>query len=263
MLGKLLKYEFKSTARIFLPLYALVIIFSVICRVFNMLSEKLEVLMIPGTILYVLYSLLIIAVIIITFIAVLSQFYKNLIGDEGYLMFTIPVEPYNHILTKMIVSVTWIISSVIIGILSLFILIINKGLWEVLAAALKNPMVLSVITHILIIMAAAVICNILMIYTSISLGQLVTGHKIIGSVAAYLGLYMAEQIVGVILLLVLSGTGLNIFSFGEINNSSFADVINGNFLTVFTLLLCGEYTCFSVAYFCITNHIFNKKLNLE
>jgi hypothetical protein len=46
-----------------------------------------------------------------TLIVLIQRFYKNLLGDEGYLMFTLPVQSWSHILSKLAVSMLWTVVS--------------------------------------------------------------------------------------------------------------------------------------------------------
>lgn len=98
MLRKLLKYEFKATARTMVPLYIVLIAFSL----FHLVINPLDVLESTGntsirTIIamldIMLYVVLIVGLSIMTLVIMIQRFYKNLLGDEGYLMFTLPVKP--------------------------------------------------------------------------------------------------------------------------------------------------------------------------
>ena len=82
MLGKLTKYEIKATARIFLPLYAGLLLFALINKVFieiNLLQTRMAFLpLISGAI----YFFIIVATFIITLVVMIQRFYKNLLSDE-------------------------------------------------------------------------------------------------------------------------------------------------------------------------------------
>ena len=85
MLGKLLKYEFRATGRLFLPLYGALVIFALINAL--LLSFR-EIPQLPAVLAMLVNILLAIAVFVVTFIVMIQRFYKNLLSDEGYLMFT-------------------------------------------------------------------------------------------------------------------------------------------------------------------------------
>ena len=106
MLGKLMKYEFKSMGRIFLPIYVTLIIIAVVNRVFRI--GNLEVgFAISAFILVLLFM----GLGCVTIIEIIQRFNKNLLKDEGYLMFTLPVTSTQLIMSKLLISLVWTILS--------------------------------------------------------------------------------------------------------------------------------------------------------
>ena len=95
MLGKLLKYELKATSRVFIPLYIAILVVSIV----NGLSLNLEILNIQGLATIVLMCLFI-SLFVITIVVTIQRFNKNLLKDEGYLMFTLPVSSKHLVLSK-------------------------------------------------------------------------------------------------------------------------------------------------------------------
>ena len=87
MLRKLLKYEFKSTGRTFLPIYGALLITAFLTRlfVFNKDVSNSFFLGIFQMVLSSLFGFLLMAVFILTLVVSLQRFYKNLLGEEGYL----------------------------------------------------------------------------------------------------------------------------------------------------------------------------------
>ncbi len=110
MLGKLMKYEFKATARLFIPMYLILLVLSSVNWVLLELSgystnftlfpagSTLQNIfeMLAGTT-TMIYVLAIFAVLFLTFIIFVYRFYKNLLGGR-YLMMTLPVKPSQHLL---------------------------------------------------------------------------------------------------------------------------------------------------------------------
>ena len=84
MLGKLIKYEFKSLLRIFLPLYAVMIALSSVIPTTDTFNDV-------GA--FVVFALVVISTSIFIGLAIFTilRFNSSLFGDEGYLMFTLPV----------------------------------------------------------------------------------------------------------------------------------------------------------------------------
>ena len=85
MLTKLLKYEFLSTGRIFLPLYLTLVGVSAILKLFITIERSIDLMIVPQVLFTLLYVVLIVAVFALVYILACMRFYRNLLGDEGYL----------------------------------------------------------------------------------------------------------------------------------------------------------------------------------
>ena len=97
---KLLKYEWKACARICLPLYAVELLVAFINRLlYSDIGSKL-LYGIPSIVMTMLYAAIMVALFVVTAVVLVQRFYKNLLGSEGYLMFTLPVSVSQHILSK-------------------------------------------------------------------------------------------------------------------------------------------------------------------
>ena len=57
---------------------------------------------------YMLYMGVMMAAFVVTAVILIQRFYKNLLGSEGYLMFTLPVTVTQHLLSKTIIAVVMI-----------------------------------------------------------------------------------------------------------------------------------------------------------
>ena len=109
MLGKLLKYELKATSRVFVPLYIAILVVSIV----NGLSLNLEIFNIQGLATIILMCLFI-SLFVITIVVTIQRFNKNLLKDEGYLMFTLPVSSKSLVLSKYLTSLIWTLISILI-----------------------------------------------------------------------------------------------------------------------------------------------------
>ena len=94
MLKQLLKYEFKATKRLYFGLYLALALLSVVLGVtfrqehalaHSTSFQNLEV------ILMIVYVSVILAIAVLCFVNTIQRFYQNLLGREGYLMHTLPV----------------------------------------------------------------------------------------------------------------------------------------------------------------------------
>lgn len=261
MLAKLIKYEMKATSRILVPLYLILFFMSIVNRFIFKMSDDGKVLGLFNQFMVLTYILSIFIVLIVTFIYMIVRFYRNLLTDEGYLMFTLPVKTHQHITSKLLVTIFWSIISFAAVLLSLFIAfatvdsipLISSGIKEAIESMSNelggNWIMMSI--ELLIMFILGIISNILFIYVSIAVGQLFGKHKIIGSFAAYIIIYTALQFL-MMLLLIPAG-----FYFS--NNPPDASFIPRVFFPVSIAITALGCVCF----FAATNYIFKRKLNLD
>lgn len=273
MLRKLMKYELKSTARMFIPFYIALFVIAGINKLFFSVNHSYTTFFAFSKSFTVFaYVLIIICVFVLTFAVMIQRFYKNLLGDEGYLMHTLPVKPYKHILSKGIISIFWLIISIIVTVASLCILAIGTGLipsifdyigktsnylWF-LSPNLRVNIIITFVQAIIFVIVA-VITEILRFYAAMSLGQLFSKHKLIASFGAYIILNMITQFINTIFA---------IFSIKIAESIDFASLparslVFSNYahicLGVLTLLVL----LYGAGFYITTHFILKKKLNLD
>lgn len=260
MLGKLIKYEFKSTMRIFLPLYGVIIGFTLIRKLLDILD--IEFFFSDG-ILVTTYALLTVGIIALTFIVGILRFYKNILGSEGYLMNTLPVRSWQLVFSKLFSSVCWFFGSMLVLISSVLIQLSSKGIlvdiwnsgkliWDGLLQEFgwQGGLLLGELGLMMIIYACY---GFLMVYCAMVIGHLFNSNRIIYSFVAYIGLYFIVQIISVVTMLVYGfgfAGGLAFLNRGEV----------GLTLLTIQLVMSG---IISVAFYLVTNYIVKKRLNLE
>lgn len=261
MLGKLFKHELKATTRFLAPIYLILLLLSIMDRIvlnLDIFPGALQV--IPGFITFA-YVIAIIAVIAVTFIVMIMRFYKNLMSDEGYLMFTLPVKSHELINSKLLVSIGWTILSVLTVIFSLFIVFLNptqmSSFWDVFKSAITEIKgefggnFALLVVEMVVMLLISIVEGIMMIYVSIAIGQLFNGHKLIGAFVSYIGIYFVIQIVVSIFLVIASLLFKKTIS--DINAvPELILPITITFLAIFSGIFYG-----------VTNFIFKRKLNLE
>ena len=259
MLGKLLKYEIKATARIFLPLYLVLSVFAIIN---SFMSFNADTFSLPQFITLTLYIIILVGMFVASLIVMIQRFYKNLLSEEGYLMFTLPVKPYKHIVSKLIVSVMWVILSSITALASILIIASKEitfseiftdlgMLWD-RAYSFLGASLYHLIIQMTIGLIVSVVTSILLIYVSIALGHLSNNHKILASIGAFLGIYVIAQIVSGVLFIGSDGQGL-IYTLSQHSPIPFTLI----------WLAIAISAVFATVYFIITNIILTKRLNLE
>jgi len=269
MLGKLLKHEMKATARIFLPMIGALAIFSVINKF--LYSDMVSGMLLSGysswlsSILYfissTIYGLLIAAAFVATFIVLLQRFYRNLLKDEGYLMFTLPVKPWQHIAVKTINSGIW---GFINGAVAFFSILFLSGelpqffrgwgeFWSEFGWMCRDAGISTVGAFLELILLFLVLLfgSMLPVFASISIGQLWKNHRVLGAVGAYIALILITQ--------TLVSVGITLW--GEVflvQISSAAAVWHTILVTCIVSLLFFFAVCFVA-----TNLILSKRLDLE
>ena len=111
MLGKLMKHEFRATARIMLPVMgamaALALLANLSIRGLAGNLSDVPMLKILFTLIIIFFGAAVIATVVMSLVIMVSRFYRNLLKDEGYLMFTLPVSVHELIWSKLIVSLVW------------------------------------------------------------------------------------------------------------------------------------------------------------
>lgn len=260
MLSKLLKYELKATARIFLPLYVVLLSFALINRLISSFST-LEG-QTPQVITMIIYISILVTMVVITFVMIIQRFYKNLLTDEGYLMFTLPTKAWKHIMSKLLIAMLWIAASGIAALTSIFITSANESTLTELMSTIRflkdnlstylNASIIIFALELLLIGLISLVSGVLIIYASIAIGHLFNQHRIIASIGAFIALSTLSQI-----LYVVIGSA---FSF-NINLNEIEAV--GPVIHYALLLILIFYGLIGSGYFIITNYILSKRLNLE
>jgi len=193
MLGKLIKHEFKATARVFLPAFIGIIVLSLLCRLFFLTGflENFANGAIP-TLIYVFFALAMVALCTGAMIVICWRFYSNLLRDEGYLTHTLPVSIDSHIWTKLLVGSFWSIISVIVLLGCLMIAFLTSDLLLKIPFDLRNLINKLIselgvfrIVQIIILLILYTFNGLLSVYSAMAIGQLFDKHKIWGSILAY------------------------------------------------------------------------------
>lgn len=265
MLGKLLKYEFKATSKFFISMYLLIVVTIILNGVFmlNSIMSKSQHISIM-----VIASLLI-ALITLTVIICINRFRKNLLGEEGYLMFTIPTKTYKIILSKYICSLIWTLLTFIITIISYSIIMVQQSTsigtiygegvtlyiddkiisFTELAKTNKDFIV---IAFVILLILSFISIVIFAVYNSLAIAQLsiFNKYRTIASTVSFLGICV-----------VLNGLNIlanNIFPKPDISDLTFI----GAFTKVMTLGILENFIIIIILFIGL-NYTLTKKLNLD
>jgi hypothetical protein len=247
---KLLKYELGVTARVFLPLYGVLLAFCF----FSGIAAPLAISQ-PGVIFsgvrFAVFFALAVAISVLTLVLTVQRFYENLLGCEGYLMFTLPVSSHSLILSKLLTASCWLIlSGLAVGLGSLLMIGGQLShLREVLEYGLGpiNPLFLDNLWLYLIEWLAQTLSStlryVLMIYASISVGHLMNRNRASVSFMAFVGFFALQSSLRSLSLLVLDYLGAA--------------------APIYSLLGIGGGLALGAVYYLITHWVLTHRLNLE
>lgn len=272
MLAKLLKYEFKATGRTLLPVYAVLIVISLLTRFsvnhngFYSLSDSL-LLGIIQTVIVLAYGCIIGMVCVVTVLLLIQRFYKNLLRDEGYLMHTLPVKPWQNIMAKLLPAVLWSLLSLFMAVLSTFIISMDMHGWAMFFREFGDLMYQIFtefgvhgplfILEALLLVFAAMAHEILQVYAALAMGHTANSRRILWSVAAYIGITLAVSFITMLGLQLLTTNGLGQAIYDMLYGHYYAAMHCGLWvLIIYTML-------FNAVFFGVANHILKHKLNLE
>lgn len=268
MLGTLMKYEFKAVGRLLLPLYAAWFIAAILLGL-SLGGDGTDNSPLFITLSGILYGGACVSAIILTVIILIQRFYKNLLGNEGYLMFALPVSTGRHLTSKVISGAVWSVAGVLVGLLTTFAIIISlEGfssfldelrfmVGDVQIMLREEPAaILSVFELILVVLvfAASIVVR---IYASIAIGHQWGNHRVLGAILAYIGFGIIESLIGN-LISRLPYTSLPDFIIEHGNNLS--PVAQLNLSLLFVLIIV---TFVTAIYWFIAWKLLNSKLNLE
>lgn len=266
MLKKLYKHEFYSLFRNMLPIYAAMMALAALSRLSWLIETGNDLIDSLVKFSNVLYFFSIAAVFVVGVVVTVTRFYKHLLSHEGYLTFTLPFKPTQHIICKLICGVTVTIINFLVSISSLLILGIGTEALDEIFEAI--PIGLEIITkyvsagnivllafEIVLLVIVALCESLLMFYAAMALGQSFKS-KVGGAVLCYFIMYSAVQFIGLIGISVTNGL------FGN-KIANFFSTFGAEKLSIFLLFVILYTAVLGTAYFLIARHMLTKKLNLE
>lgn len=270
MLGKLLKYEFKATAKVFLPLYITLLVVAII----NGFFINSEMFNIRG-LLMMLFGALLIALFVITVIVLVQRFSKNLLGDEGYLMFTLPVKSSSILISKYLVALLWTVLSAMISAIAFFLITLIPltmdgvtNLSEYLGILVEGVKLiftsddLPFVINMILVMFISYSTFIFTVYLALSMGQLsmFNKHRNLASFISFIGINVALSFIQNLLMAMFFKNSKEQMLFNiEIDTlNGVTTAINSGFVFAIVINLV-----LLVGLFFATKYILDKKLNLE
>ena len=277
MLGKLIKHELRGSGRTMLPFILVSLFLSVMAGLsmramehqqdyswFNILFGIVIFLFVAG----------LMAVCIMSVVVVINRFRQNLLGDEGYLMFTLPVSVDQHIWAKLIVSAIWCLATALTCMLAVvLVLLCNVRTFDVnwsevgyvmgeLGRVIREFGILHIVGYcleLLVMFFAGVCVSCLTFYCAMAIGYSFANRKVLLSVLAFFGLDIFFSMVQSALIAALNGMpGVERF----LDNLDLSQV--GTAGSVHIVMLCWilYLAVYAAVLYIPTRLLLKKKLNL-
>lgn len=264
MFGKLLKYDFRSMSKQFAFIWPAALALALVNHfTLGGMDSTGTVGETAAGIAMLVYVAILMAMFIIAVIFVIQRFYKGLLGDEGYLMHTLPVKPWQLVGSKLLCAAVTTFINVVVAILSIFLIIpwgmeefreIFRGLQYVFSHWNIQATHGAIFTaELIVLMLVSFATGYLQLYFAMSIGHLLNKNRVAFSVIAFIALNAIVSTLGNIILPPL----------GDLMEPAFKGMsgVSAAHLGIW-LLIAGE-VILSAVYFAGTEFILRKKLNLE
>ncbi|MDD4850685.1 MAG: hypothetical protein PHO10_08295 [Gemmiger sp.] len=277
MLNKLLKHDFKATGQVLLPLYGgvsiLVLLYIFGWRMVEHLQASALLAGIPrwlaavGGLFGFLSVLGVLALFICCMVVNILRFYR-LLGDEGYLMFTLPVTAAQQLASKLIVAVSWTVGGILLVFLYGFAMAVplpGSAPMEVYPVpGITTLQLAGALALAALVALAGIACGFLFVYLCCAVGGQWPQHRLVASVASFFIIQFVLQVALMVVMGVaafgevttgwLSGISLNVYN---LFNNSLAAVIYAMLGCILLIMVV-----FGGIVWAVTNHFLSKKLNL-
>ena len=268
MLGKLMKHELRATSRTMVPLLLLTLLLSVFVRIAVAVMPRTD-----APIIGILYGLLLTAFVValigtavFSVILMVMRFHKNLMTDEGYLMFTLPVSVHQLLWSKLFVSMLWFVAVFCVDALAVLLSIYENGMFAGLPEFIRNVLDsinryyavngLLYMLEILGVLLASMVTACLMFYAPIAIGNSFATHKTLLSIVFYFVIQTVLQIVS------LFGISASVHIVGPMLPPSFLDsTITMSHIMLLSVL--GYVLVVGAILYVLTWFMLRKRLNLQ
>lgn len=267
MLRKLLKHEFRATARIMGPLFLIVLVLALTANLslrFLLNGDQFIPNLLGGLLLFA-FGTGMAALAIMSVVLMVNRFRTNLMGDEGYVMFTLPTSGHQLIWSKIMVSTVWFIITGVVEALACAICafdlealrkIFNSHFFSQIVLVLRklveeyglNLPVMALELIVLSLLSCAVLC--LGFYAAMAVGHSFANHKMALSVLFFFTFQFAIQFAGALIL--------NAVGFWNFDNLVGMDPF---YQMMHTGLACS--LIIGTIYYVITVVMLKKRLNLQ
>jgi hypothetical protein len=271
MVKKLFKHEFKYYLRTLPLIYVVLIALGISSRILQIFQNDSDIY---SMVLFSSSAMLCFAIVassVLTTVAIVLRFYKNLYSSEGYLTLTLPISFTQHILVKLVTAVAvQLLNMVAIGIAGAIVLsgpsfsdTVRVILDEFFDGAFNGVGLVNMLLYaieLFVMLVCSLVFGDLVLYACVSIGQTAKKNRILLSIGCYFIYNTAVQVLstaGMIVLSILAASGaLEDLILFCITHPIIWFHLYGTVPTIITAAL-------SFAIFLLIRSIMSKKLNLE
>lgn len=290
MLGKLIKYEWKSVYKVGCVILLVVMAFTLLgAVVFHtpmwsiLFSDDTRISdgqmlfwVMTGFSSFLLYVLMLVGATYGIIIYLGVHFHKTMYTDEGYLSHTLPVTPHQLLISKFLVGGIWVLfiqlavtASVLILVASLFAAIENaepnvfggQTYWEMFSEIfeiISDDMGFEVVHYTISFILTVIISpfsSIASLFGALTIGQLSRKHKAMMGIITYFGILFATSILSSIVQSIGTVSAYVIDDY-RIGSSNFTLFLTRDIQIIIPLLT-------GVGLYFLSHYIIDRKLNLE
>lgn len=263
MLLKLIKYDFREQFKEHIGLYALVFVSALT----EIISESFK-LDLVSVFFWILHSLSMISMLICSFVIIVLYFRRNLLKDEGYLMNTLPVEPWMLYVSKFLTAFVLFVIDLIVAVLTFSI--INHGFAWIgdIIRGMSDEFANAGFTASPVVMFGSIavislLYTISILFFSLTTGYRANGSKDANSVLTFIILYVIGQVANIIVMIFtffipLSSKGSITYILTALNPQEITGLMNRVVIGALAVSLI-----LTVVYVAGSIYNMTKKLNLE
>ena len=274
MLGKLIKHEFRATARYMWPIMGGMLLLALLVRfVANPVLTHADnfILNTLGVIIVMLFTVGCMALGLAPLCVSGCEFKRSILGSEGYLTMSLPVSSRQHINAKLITNAVWYALTGVLMVLILLVMVGDKGTLPGLSSGFTDAfdktklsaedaqavghLILACIEGFIDLIAGASLLTVA-VYAAYAIGYSANRRKELWTVLLIYLFFHVVVWVGLGSLFIIGRSDMK-FAVDALNNVSVMKAFEG-FLGLGFLIM----VALGAVFYHITDHFITKKLNL-
>ena len=264
MMRKLLKYDLRANIKLFLFIWPAMLLFAGLQRLLLNFHYEGALASALITLLTTLMVLSMLAAFTLCFVICIIRFYSGLLRREGYLMFTLPVKPWQLLLSKFLTALFTLAVTAVLSYGGIALMFsgttggqqLLHGIKEFFGALSFGPALLFVF-----LMLAALANMILRVYFVSCLGHLFRRMRIFFSILFYYIITILIQVAAMVAIMGIAILPADSWLcslaqwFGTLGANSALSLVFGGLLLLNIVAGC--------VYFFVSEVILRKRLNLD